>query len=81
MTSGTVKWFDDEKGYGFISTEGQPDVFVHYSQIRSDSRRRTLVEGQVVEFDLVQGQKGLAAENVRVLGGPGANGRRGAAPA
>ena len=65
MASGTVKWFNDEKGFGFITSDGQPDVFVHYSHIQASGRRRTLVEGQVVEFDVVQGDKGLQAQNVR----------------
>lgn len=62
---GTVKWFNDEKGYGFIAREdGEPDVFVHYSGIEG-SGRRTLSEGQAVEFDVGQGQKGPEAQNVR----------------
>ena len=63
-TSGTVKWFNDTKGYGFITPEGgKQDCFVHYSSIAGNGFR-TLAEGQRVEFDLVEGQKGLAAENV-----------------
>lgn len=61
--TGTVKWFNAEKGYGFISRDEGEDVFVHYSEIRSDGFR-TLDEGQRVEFDVTQGQKGPAAENV-----------------
>ena len=63
-TSGTVKWFNDSKGFGFITPEGSDqDCFVHFSAI-SGSGFRTLAEGETVEFDLVQGQKGPAAENV-----------------
>ena len=64
MAKGTVKWFDAKKGYGFISQEDGEDVFVHYTAITSDGFR-TLDEGQAVEFDIVQGEKGLQAENVR----------------
>ncbi|MFN2614445.1 MAG: cold-shock protein [Actinomycetota bacterium] len=62
---GTVKWFSDEKGFGFISREGGDDVFVHHTGIQSQGFR-TLSEGQVVEFDVTQGPKGLQATNVRV---------------
>jgi CspA family cold shock protein len=63
-TTGTVKWFNDAKGFGFITPEGgDRDCFVHYSAI-AGSGFRTLQEGEKVEFDLVQGQKGPAAENV-----------------
>jgi CspA family cold shock protein len=63
--SGTVKWFSDEKGYGFIEREnGEGDVFVHHSAIEGEGFK-TLIEGQRVEFDVVQGQKGPAAENVK----------------
>ena len=62
--SGTVKWFNDEKGYGFITPEdGSKDCFVHHSAIRMDGFK-SLKEGDRVEFDIVQGQKGPAAENV-----------------
>ena len=65
MAQGTVKWFNAEKGYGFIAVEGGgADVFVHYSAIAT-SGYRTLDEGQKVEFDVTQGQKGPQAENVR----------------
>jgi len=65
MATGTVKWFNDSKGFGFITVDGQSkDVFVHHSAIQA-SGFRTLSEGQKVEFDIVQGQKGPAAENVR----------------
>ena len=60
---GTVKWFNDSKGYGFIQRESGPDVFVHYRAIRGEGHR-TLVEGQQVEFAVIQGQKGLQAEGV-----------------
>ena len=60
---GTVKWFNDEKGYGFISRDNGPDVFVHFRAI-SGTGFRTLQEGQKVSFRVVQGQKGLQAENV-----------------
>ncbi len=68
MAQGTVKWFNAEKGYGFIAVEGteQGDVFVHYTAIDS-SGFRSLDEGQKVEFDIVEGQKGQQADNVRVL--------------
>ncbi len=66
-TSGTVKWFNDAKGFGFISPEeGERDCFVHYSSIQADGFK-TLAEGERVEFDLVQGPKGPAAENVSRL--------------
>ncbi len=63
-TSGTVKWFNDEKGFGFITpADGSGDCFVHYSAVQGDGFR-SLAEGDSVEFDVVQGQKGPAAENV-----------------
>jgi CspA family cold shock protein len=64
MATGTVKWFNDAKGYGFISQEGGEDVFVHHSAIQMDGFR-TLKEGEQVEFDVAQGPKGLQAANVR----------------
>jgi CspA family cold shock protein len=67
MTQGTVKWFNADKGYGFIQVEGGgPDVFVHFSAITGGGFR-SLEEGQRVEFDTTQGQKGPQAENVRVI--------------
>ncbi len=66
MAVGTIKWFNGEKGYGFIAAEGGTDVFVHYSAIQMDGYK-TLQEGQKVEFDVVQGQKGPQAENVRLV--------------
>ena len=63
-TNGTVKWFNDSKGFGFITPEdGQKDCFVHHSAIQGNGFK-TLAEGERVEFDVVQGQKGPAAENV-----------------
>ncbi len=63
-TTGTVKWFNDAKGFGFISPEGEDrDCFVHYSAIQADGFR-TLAEGDRVEFEIVDGPKGPAAENV-----------------
>ena len=64
MATGTVKWFNDAKGYGFISQEGGEDVFVHHTAINMDGFR-TLKEGERVEFDVTQGPKGLQAANVR----------------
>ena len=63
---GTVKWFNGDKGYGFISREQGDDVFVHYSAVQGEGFR-TLEEGLKVEFDVTQGRKGLQAENVTVL--------------
>jgi CspA family cold shock protein len=65
VATGTVKWFNSEKGYGFISREEGPDVFVHYSAIQM-SGYRTLEEGQSVEFDVGPGKKGEEAQNVRI---------------
>lgn len=65
MATGTVKWFNDSKGFGFITVDGESkDAFVHHSAIQG-SGFKSLTEGQRVEFDIVQGQKGPAAENVR----------------
>ena len=64
MEKGTVKWFNDAKGYGFITRENGPDVFVHHTAIQSEGFR-TLAEGEMVEFDVIQGPKGLQASNVR----------------
>ena len=66
MPNGTVKWFNDEKGYGFISVEGANDVFVHFSAIQGDGYK-SLEEGQRVNFDIVKGAKGQQAENVTIL--------------
>ncbi|MGO1469399.1 MAG: cold-shock protein [Tissierella sp.] len=64
--NGTVKWFNAEKGYGFITTEEGNDVFAHFSQIQKEGFK-TLEEGQEVTFDVVQGQKGLQAENIETV--------------
>ncbi len=66
QVKGTVKWFNEEKGYGFIEQENGTDVFVHYSAING-SGRRTLAEGQSVTLDVVDGKKGPQAENVTPL--------------
>ena len=67
MAQGTVKWFNETKGFGFISLDdGSKDVFVHHSAIQA-AGFRTLTEGQRVEFDIVKGTKGPAAENVRPI--------------
>lgn len=63
MVQGTVKWFNSEKGFGFIEVEGGDDVFVHFSAIQ-DEGFKTLDEGQKVEFEIVEGQRGPQAENV-----------------
>ena len=64
LAQGTVKWFSNEKGYGFIEREEGDDVFVHFSAITMDGYK-TLTEGQKVEFEVVQGDKGLQAANVQ----------------
>lgn len=61
---GTVKWFSDEKGFGFIQQEGGEDLFVHHTSI-AGTGFKSLSEGQIVEFEVTQGQKGLQATNVR----------------
>jgi CspA family cold shock protein len=61
--TGTVKWFNDAKGYGFLSREGGPEVFIHYSAIRGTGFK-SLAEGDQVEFEIVEGQKGLQASDV-----------------
>jgi CspA family cold shock protein len=66
MATGTVKWFNSEKGYGFISREGGSDLFVHYTAIQG-SGYRSLEEGQNVEFEVTQGPKGDQAQDVRVI--------------
>ncbi|GAA0435267.1 cold-shock protein [Herbidospora galbida] len=66
MAQGTVKWFNADKGYGFIAVDGGKDVFVHYSAIMMDGYK-ALEQGQRVEFDITQGQKGPQAEAVRTV--------------
>lgn len=63
MKTGKVKWFNAEKGFGFISVEGENDVFAHFSAIQSDGYK-TLEEGQDVEFEIVEGEKGPQAANI-----------------
>ena len=66
MVEGTVKWFNGEKGFGFLSVEGQEDVFVHFSSITGDGYK-SLEEGQKVQFDIVDGERGPQAANVRKI--------------
>jgi len=66
MATGTVKWFNDAKGFGFIKQDNGEDVFCHQSAIQSEGFR-SLTEGQAVEFDVTKGPKGLQASNVRVV--------------
>ena len=66
MNTGKVKWFNAEKGYGFITTDEGKDVFVHYSSIQADGFR-SLEEGQTVTFDIVEGDRGQQAANVMVV--------------
>ena len=66
MSRGTVKWFNEEKGFGFIAQENGEDVFVHFSSIESKGFK-TLADGDAVEFEVTQGPKGLAAKNVRKI--------------
>jgi CspA family cold shock protein len=66
MEQGTVKWFNDAKGYGFLSRNSGEDVFVHFSAIQS-SGFKSLQEGQAVQFEVVKGPKGLQAESVQLL--------------
>ena len=63
MTNGTVKWFNNDKGFGFISVEGGDDVFAHFSAIKSDGYK-SLEEGQAVTFDIEEGQRGMQAVNI-----------------
>ena len=66
MNNGIVKWFNNEKGFGFISVEGGDDVFVHFSAIQTDGFK-SLEEGQKVKFNIVKGARGHQAENVTIL--------------
>jgi len=66
LETGIVKWFNDEKGFGFIAREGGDDVFVHFTAINSEGRR-SLQEGQNVSFEVTAGQKGPQAENVTIV--------------
>ena len=66
MEQGTVKWFNDAKGFGFITRQSGEDVFVHHTAIRANGFR-SLAEGQAVQFEVTKGQKGLQAENVQPL--------------
>jgi cold shock protein len=75
-STGTVKWFNPEKGYGFITRDDGPDLFVHHSAIQGTGFK-TLNEGERVEFDIVQGQKGPAAENLVRLDAPADGGASG----
>ena len=67
MSEGTVKWFNDAKGFGFLSQDGGPDVFVHHSEIRADGFR-TLAEGDRVQFEIADSPKGPRAANVSRIG-------------
>jgi len=66
MPKGKVKWFNENKGYGFIKQDNGPDIFVHFSEIKKEGFK-TLSDGMEVEFDIVQGEKGLQATNVVVI--------------
>ncbi|MBB3183180.1 CspA family cold shock protein [Halomonas fontilapidosi] len=67
MATGTVKWFNDAKGFGFITpTDGGDDLFAHFSEIKADGFK-SLQDGQQVSFDVVQGKKGLQASNIEVI--------------
>ena len=64
--TGTMAWFDEKKGFGFVKRDGQSDVFVHFSAIQGDGFR-TLYEGDIIEYDVVEGAKGLQAANVKLV--------------
>jgi CspA family cold shock protein len=74
-TTGTVKWFNEAKGFGFIQQESGPDVFAHFSNIEGDGFK-TLAEGQKVEFVVTEGQKGPQAEHIKPLSGGAPTGTR-----
>ncbi|HEY8034476.1 MAG TPA: cold-shock protein [Methylobacter sp.] len=67
ITTGIVKWFNSDKGFGFIEQQSGPDVFVHFQQINNAGGYKSLDEGQKVQFSVTQGQKGPQAENVTVI--------------
>lgn len=67
MKIGTVKWFNSEKGFGFIEVEGEKDVFVHYSAIQGSSARKSLEEGEKVQFEVEKGPRGLQAVSVEKI--------------
>ena len=67
MKNGVVKWFNKEKGFGFITVDGEDDVFVHHSAIKEEGPRKDLEEGQEVQLDIVKGDKGPQASNVSKL--------------
>lgn len=67
MNKGTVKWFNNSKGFGFITMEDGTDIFVHYSGIVSDKKFKSIKEGQTVEFEITDGEKGKQAINVTVV--------------
>lgn len=67
MSTGVVKWFNDEKGFGFITGDDGSDVFVHYSAIKEEGKRKDLSEGQQVSYDVVETEKGLQAANVHKM--------------
>ena len=73
MNKGTVKWFNSQKGYGFITMEDGTDIFVHWTGIVSDKKFKSIEEGQTVEFEITDGEKGKQAINVTVIANDGVN--------